>query len=229
MNLCMINIKASRKTRKFDDYFPEWRRDSYYHHQLVEEIGGIINISGLRNLHQLNQPTVFIANHMSSMEAFLLPAIILPFTQVTYVIKTSLLKYPLLGTILRRVEAVAVSRSNPKDDLKKVFEGAGSMLKNGRSIIIFPQKTRSTELDPDQFSSIGIKLARKLNAPVVPIALKTDMWRNGRILKDFGPLDVSREVYFEFGKPFHVKSNGKNEHENVISFIKSRLNDWNSK
>ena len=122
-----------------------------------------------------------------------------------------------------------MSRSNPRDDLKKVFEGAGSMLKNGRSIIIFPQRTRSAELDPDQFSSIGIKLARKSNVPVVPIAIKTDMWRNGRIFKDFGPLDVSKEVYFEFGKPFHVKSNGKNEHENVISFIKSRLNDWNSK
>ena len=62
--------------------------------------------------------------------------------------------------------------------------------------------------------------------PVIPLALKTDFWTSGKILKDFGPLDPSKKIFFEFGEPFEVKGSGKAEHQRVVDFIKGRLEKW---
>ncbi len=228
LRILLVNYLACRKTDKIENYFAEWGNDSYCHIRTIEELGGKLYIDGLGNLAKLNKPAVFIGNHMSSLESMILPAMILPFSEVTYVIKSSLLNYPTLGKILKKVEAVTVSRSNPKDDLRKVFDQAGAMLKNGRSIIIFPQQTRSISFDAKSFNSIGIKLAKREKAPVIPIAVKTDFWSNGRILKDAGMIDVSIPVRVSFGEALNVNSSGKKEHEIVLNYIHSQLQKWST-
>ncbi len=229
LRICLVNYIASRKCKKMENYFHEWGRDSYSHIKSVEAIGGKLHLEGFENLEDLNKPVVFIGNHMSSLESMILPAIILPFMEVTYVIKSALLNYPLLGIILKKVEAVTVSRSNPKEDFKKVFDVAGKMLQNGRSIIIFPQQTRSFSFNPRSFNSIGIKLAKKEGVPVIPVAVKTDFWSNGKVIKDFGPVDISKTVRVSFGEPINISSNGKTEHKKVLDYIDSHLKHWNGK
>ncbi len=226
IRILLVNYLACRKTRKIKNYFEEWGNDSYSHIKTVEAVGGKLYIEGLKNLAKLNTPAVFIGNHMSSLESMILPAMILPFMEVTYVIKSSLLNYPTLGEILKKVEAITVSRTNPKDDLRKVFDQAGSMLKNGRSIIIFPQQTRSVSFDSKSFNSIGIKLAKREGVPIIPVAIKSDFWSNGKIFKDFGMIDISIPVRVSFGEAFYVNSNGKKEHEMVLDYIQSQLKKW---
>ena len=99
-------------------------------------------------------------------------------------------------------------------------------LKSGQSVIVFPQSTRDTVFNPENFNSLGIKLAKKNKVPVIPLALKTDFWTSGKIFKDFGPLDVSRKIFFEFGESFEIKGSGKEEHQRVVEFIKGRLEKW---
>jgi 1-acyl-sn-glycerol-3-phosphate acyltransferase len=99
------------------------------------------------------------------------------------------------------------------------------LLESGRSVIVFPQSTRGAFI-PKQFGSIGNKLAKKAGVPVIPIALKTDFWGNGKYIKAAGPLNRDKEVYFEFGHSIEIKGNGKAEHEEVISFIQKKLNEW---
>ena len=94
------------------------------------------------------------------------------------------------------------------------------------SIIIFPQTTRTPVFDPEQFNTIGIKLAKKAGVPVVPIALKTNAWGNGTFLKDYGKIDPSKKVHFAFGKPLWIKDRGTEEHQEVIEFISGKLKEW---
>jgi len=75
-------------------------------------------------------------------------------------------------------------------------------------------------------SSIGVKLARKAEAPIIPLALDTRAWRNGNFLKDFGKIDVPKDVHFAFGEPIRVKGKGAEEHQMIIEFIETRLNRW---
>ncbi|MDP2156163.1 MAG: 1-acyl-sn-glycerol-3-phosphate acyltransferase, partial [Nitrospirota bacterium] len=100
-------------------------------------------------------------------------------------------------------------------------------LRNGLSIVVFPQSTRSSAFNPEEFNSLGIKLALKANVPIVPIALKTDAWGIGKKFKDFGPIDIRKKIYFAFGERMTIQNRGADEHQKVINFITEHLNDWN--
>jgi 1-acyl-sn-glycerol-3-phosphate acyltransferase len=166
---------------------------------------------------------------MSSLETFVLPCIIEPYKDTTFIVKKSLIDYPVFRHLMRSRDPIVVSRDDPREDLKTVFDEGTKILSSGRSIIIFPQKTRTPEFNPRDFNTIGVKLAKKADIPVVPIALKTDAWGNGRMLKDFGKIDPSKKVYFDFGEPMIIANRGVEEHNAIIAFIEEHLKKWNSK
>jgi 1-acyl-sn-glycerol-3-phosphate acyltransferase len=163
---------------------------------------------------------------MSTLETFALPAIIAPFKDVTFVVKRSLIDYPVFKHVMRSRDPIVVDRTNPRKDFEAVLDGGTARLKAGRSIVIFPQTTRTATLDPETFNTIGIKLARKAGVPIVPIVLKTNAWGNGRLLKDFGKIDRSKPVHFAFGKPLWIKGRGTEEHQAIIEFILKKLEEW---
>ena len=94
------------------------------------------------------------------------------------------------------------------------------MLKKGISIIIFPQSTRSLEFKPEDFNSLGVKLAKKAGVEVVPVAIRTDYWGNGKWIKELGPIDRHKPINIKFGEPFGIQGNGKEENQKIIDFIK---------
>ncbi len=197
---------------------------------IIEKCGGKIHVKGINNINFVEGPVVFISNHMSTLETFLLPAIIAPRKPITFIVKQSLLTYPAFGTIMRATNPIAVGRENPMDDFKVVMKEGVEILNSGKSIIVFPQSTRGPEFNAKEFNSIGIKLAKKAGVPVIPLALKTDFWGNGKKIKDFGPITRKNDVYFEFDKPImKVEGTGKNEHSYICDYIESRLNEWKQK
>jgi 1-acyl-sn-glycerol-3-phosphate acyltransferase len=162
---------------------------------------------------------------MSFLETLLLPGLILPHP-VTFVVKQSLLEYPVFKHVMRSSNPIAVSRTNPRQDLKTVLEEGVKRLEAGFSVVVFPQSTRSHVFDPSSMSSIGVKLAKKANVPIVPLALKTDALRNGSILKDFGKIDHHIPVRLAFDAPIRVSGKGNEEHELINGFIERKLQQW---
>ena len=78
-------------------------------------------------------------------------------------------------------------------------------------------------------SSIGVKLAKKAGVPVIPLALQTSAWKNGKFIKDFGGIDAEKDAHFSFGEPIHVKGKGAEEHQMIIEFIEAKLKEWDKK
>jgi 1-acyl-sn-glycerol-3-phosphate acyltransferase len=224
--LLPIVFKASYKAKHLQYDNTEWSKSSLEVLHALENVGIKIEITGVDYFKNLEGPCVFIGNHMSTLETFVLPVIIQPLKDVTFVVKKSLVEYPVFKYVMRSRDPIIVGRTNPRDDLKAVIEGGIERLKAGISIIIFPQTTRTTVFDPKAFNTIGIKLAHRANVPVVPIALKTDAWGNGKYIKDFGKIDPSKKVHFAFGEPMWIKDRGIKEHNKVIEFISSKLNEW---
>ena len=113
------------------------------------------------------------------------------------------------------------------------MEGGRERLAQGRSIIIFPQTTRSLGFDPKLFNSIGVKLARRAGVPVVPIALKTDAWGVGKLIKDFGKIHPEKTVLVDFNKPDSRKREGSKTTFEFLGFThyygKSRNGNWTIK
>jgi 1-acyl-sn-glycerol-3-phosphate acyltransferase len=223
-----IVIQGSAQAKRGRYSTPEWCDGSFATLRALEAVGVKFDISGTNFFKAVEGPCVFIANHMSTLETFILPTIIAPFKDATFVVKQSLVDYPIFKHIMRARNPITVGRTNPREDLKAVLEGGAERLKAGMSIIIFPQTTRTWVFDPDQFNTIGIKLAKKAGVPVVPIALRTNAWGNGKFLKDYGRIDPSKMVHFAFGKPLAIKDRGAEEHQEVIDFISGKLKEWES-
>jgi 1-acyl-sn-glycerol-3-phosphate acyltransferase len=192
----------------------------------VESAGGRIHVSGLEGVSSHKGPLVYIANHMSILETIILPSFTLAFNDVTFIIKDELRQYPIIGRVMQGLNLIAVYRQNPRDDLKIVLNEGHNRIRQGCSVVIFPQATRSTVFYVKKFNTLGVKLARKAGVPVVPIALKTDFHGSGRRLKDIGPINPKRPIYFKFGDPIPVVGNGHATHQRVVEFITENLKSW---
>jgi 1-acyl-sn-glycerol-3-phosphate acyltransferase len=225
-DILSLVVRGSGKAKRNRYDTADWSNSSFEALRALERVGVQLEITGMNNFKSLDGPCVFIGNHMSTLETFILPAIIAPFKETTFVVKQSLLDYPVFKHMMRSRKPITVGRSNPRDDLKAVFEGGTEKLRAGSSIIIFPQTTRTPAFQPDQFNTIGIKLAKKADVPVVPIALQTDAWGTGTFIKDFGWIDPKKKARFCFGKPLRITGRGNEEHQKIIEFIKGKLEEW---
>jgi len=203
-----------------------WRRSSVEILRACENVGMRFEVTGLDQIRELKGPAVFIGNHMSTLETFVLPGIIRGFRPVTFVVKESLITYPIFGHVMSARRPVVVGRKNPREDLATVLKEGAARLKQGISLVIFPQSTRSSSFDPGKFNSLGAKLAARVEVPVVPVAVKTDAWGTGRRFKDFGPVDPAKPVHIAFGHPVEPDAKGAVVHEVVTKFIISHLKNW---
>lgn len=223
-----IVLKTRRQAirKVYDD--KAWADSSFYILQFIERTGGKFNITGMENIKKPEGPVLFIGNHMSTLETMVLPSIISPHRRVTFVVKESLVKHPLFGDVMRSRDPIVVGRTDPRKDLEAVMDGGMRLLSEGISIIIFPQSTRSIVFKPEEFNSLGVKLAKKAGVRIVPFALKTDFWGNGKMIREIGPLDHTKEIHFRFGEPFSVTGSGRDDNQKIIDFIQTALREWES-
>ncbi|MDT8442342.1 MAG: lysophospholipid acyltransferase family protein [Desulfuromonadales bacterium] len=204
-----------------------WSESSLEIVRALESVGCRLEVRGVEHLRGLDGPCLLIGNHMSTLETFVLPSLVMPWlADLTFVVKRSLTEYPVFGHVMRSRDPVVVDRVNPRDDLKAVLEEGAKRLADGRSLVIFPQHTRTVDFDPAQFNSIGIKLAARTGVPVVPLALLTWAWSPGKLHKDYGPILPERTIHFEFGAPLTVSGRGNDEHQQIIDFIGGHLARW---
>lgn len=204
-----------------------WGGTAFAIFKMVERCNGRFHITGLDNIRDLNEPVVFVSNHMSSMEGNIFGCLLPLHQEISYVVKESLLRYPVFGPVVDAREPIAVGRTNPREDLQKVLVEGVERLQRAQSIVLFPQHTRTATFIPAEFNSLGVKLAARAGVPVVPIAVKTDFLINGRYLRDFGPLDRRQSIHLAFGQPFPVQNN-KDAHHHILDFIQQHLDEWQS-
>jgi len=195
--------------------------------RLIEKCGGDFSIEGLDHIKDCKEPVVFVSNHMSAMESMIFPALIAPYKEVTFVVKEDLTTHCLFGPVMRARKPIAVGRSNSREDLMSVIKQGKELLENETSIVIFPQGGRKNNFDPKEFNSLGVKLAKSAGVKVIPIAIKTDFWGNGKIIKDFGPIRRKRKIYISVDAPIEISGNGKKENDQIIDFISNKISEWN--
>lgn len=221
-----IVLRASDKAKRGAYGDREWCHSSFEITNALEEIGATIVVEGLEHIHSFNGPCVFIGNHMSTLETFVLPYLIRPHKPVTFVVKKALVEMPVFSHVMISRDPVVVGRKSPKEDLLTVLNEGAKRLQEGISLIVFPQTTRTTAFDAEKFNSIGVKIAKRAKVPVIPIALKTDAWGNGKLIKDFGKIDPSKTIHFKFGEPLTISGNGSIQNQATIDFISQQLDQW---
>jgi 1-acyl-sn-glycerol-3-phosphate acyltransferase len=114
LRLCCIVLHASRLAKNNRYHDSNWVDSSYQVLQQLEKVGVHVEISGIENVMGVSGPAVIIGNHMSMMETFVLPAMVQPVKPVTFVVKETLLSYPVFKYVMRSRKPIAVTRTNPR-------------------------------------------------------------------------------------------------------------------
>ena len=133
-----------------------------------------------------NIPTgavLFVSNHQGNFDIpILLGYINKP---KAFIAKIELLKLPLIRTWMTHLKCVFMDRSDIRQSLK-VINQAAEHLKEGYSMVIFPEGTRSKGETLGEFKPGSLKLAMKAGVPIVPIAIRGSykiMEQNGFIIR----------------------------------------------
>ncbi|TGL58359.1 lysophospholipid acyltransferase family protein [Leptospira sarikeiensis] len=219
----MIGRKDAINGKFFD---PRWIELSGGILDLLEGCEGKFQIEDIQNVISPKGPVVFAGNHMSVLETFVFSYFLVPHRRVTFVVKESLIK-GYFGPIMRSRDPIAVGRDNPREDLVKVLEEGTNLLKKGVSIVVFPQSTRTRTFNTAEFNSIAVKLAARAGVPVVPFAIKTDFWQNGKVWKDLGSLYRDRKIHMKFGPLINPKEDPRKAQETLLNYVVSNLKNWN--
>lgn len=206
-----------------------WSEFGLMVYRLVERLGGTIEIDGFEKLNNHSKPVVFVCNHVSSLETYLLPSILMAWPGLIIILKESLAHYPFFGQVVRAVDPIRVFRKNPLEDLRKVLEDGTTGIKNGRSALIFPQGARYRQFDPKSFNTLGVKLAKKAEVDIVPIAVLTDFARIGKKQRDLGmTIHPKSPVRISCGDIISHDLLPKEMNEKAIEFISNKLKGWES-
>ena len=224
--MCGIVFSAAWKAKRGKYDGPTWASSSQDVLHALESVGVVFEITGLHHLESVDGPCLIVGNHQGTLETMVLPGLIQPVRETTFVVKRELIVYPIFKHVMISRDPIAVSQTDPRGDFKLMMSGGKERLAKGVSLVVFPQGERSEEFDPKQFNSIGVKLASRAKVPIVPVALKTDAWALGPIISDFGKIDPRKKVHFAFAPPIRVEGRGADENQAIIQFICDKLEQW---
>lgn len=224
--LAWIIWRASRKAKagKYDG--AAWADSSLEVMRALESVGVEFEITGIEHLEEVVGPCLVVGNHMSTLETTVLPGVIQPIKEVTFVIKQSLLDYPIFKHVMRSRDPIAVSQLDARADFKAMLTGAAERLARGVSVIVFPEGERAAEFLPKNFNTIGVKIAQRNEVPIVPLALDSWTWPLGTLVSDVARLNTDRKVRFAFGPPLTVSGRGVAEQQAIVEFIQKKRSEW---
>lgn len=126
-----------------------------------------VRVLGLENLDGV-EAAVLAANHQSLMDIFL----VLGFVprRVIFLAKKQIKWIPLFGLLILMLGHILVDRSNPKRSLRSV-EKCMRAVRAGRSILIFPEGTRTSDGSINRFKSGSLRIPLRTGAKVVPLTI----------------------------------------------------------
>jgi 1-acyl-sn-glycerol-3-phosphate acyltransferase len=134
-------------------------------------------------------PCLIVANHQSTWETI---AFLVLCPDVAIVTKHELLTVPVFGWFLRRSPMIVIDRESGSKAIRTMVDESAKALAQGRSVLIFPEGTRSDPLVPVEFKRGVELLYAKLDRAVLPVAVNSGhFWGSGQMNKRSGAIRVS--------------------------------------
>ena len=156
-------------------YFLWPRRFARYAHRLTGEWTSIILWGAGTRLIVMNSDRlgrgrgqILVSNHQSWFDIFALGTALRD--RFSFVGKKELSRIPVVGAAWEKVGNIAIDRSDQQaaiDSLRRADE----LMKEGRTIIMFPEGTRSPTGEMGRFKKGAFVMAIKSQVPVVPVGI----------------------------------------------------------
>ena len=172
-----------------------------------------VSINGLSNIEP-HKSYIYMANHQSNFD---IPVLLgcLP-VQFRWLAKAELFKIPVFGRAMRGAGYVKIDRFNRESAFESISEAAQKM-KNGVSVMIFPEGTRSKDGSITAFKKGGFVMAVDSGVPIVPVIIrgtwpimaKSSLWIN------------RGDVEMEIAKPINTSDYSRETKEDLMDKVRS--------
>lgn len=186
--------------------------------KVIGFISGVkLEVNGLDNIPD-DQAVLFVGNHISFFDIIVTyPLMKRP---TGYIAKKEIKKVPFLSWWMYFVNCIFLDRKDPRQGLKSVLE-ASEKIKNGTSIFLFPEGTRSKDGKLAEFKDGGFKIATKAKAPIIPIGIQG----TSDILENHFPIIKSGKVIVNFGKPVYTSEMSKAEQKTLPNLVREQVKE----
>jgi 1-acyl-sn-glycerol-3-phosphate acyltransferase len=172
-----------------------------------------VTVKGFSNLKP-GRPYIYMANHMSNFDIPVLQAY-LP-VQFRWLAKAELYKIPLFGYAMKRAGYISIDRSDRKSAIESLNK-AVNIIRNGVSVVIFPEGTRSNTDNIQPFKKGGFFLAVDSGVPIVPIVIHG----TGRIMPKKKMLIKPGHVTLEIGKPINSSDYTRKTKDDLMEKVRA--------
>ena len=135
--------------------------------KLLKLSGNTVSVTGLENIPK-DRAVLFVGNHQSNFDIPILLGHI--DTPKGFIAKVELEKFPFISTWMPMMNCVFMDRNDMRQSAKAIMQGIKN-LKNGYSMVVFPEGTRTDDGVLLEFKPGALKLATKSGAPIVPITI----------------------------------------------------------
>lgn len=179
--------------------------------------GTKLTLTGLENIPK-DRAVVIVANHQSYYDIFISIAILK--NPAGFLAKKELKKIPILSFWMRISNTVFLDRQNPRKGIEGINRGI-SNIKNGTSMVIFPEGTRSKDGRLGEFHSGSLRIPNKTNCPIVPLAIKGTR----DIFENHFPMIKSCRVSFRYGKPISQEGLSAEDKKALPSTLHNTIQD----
>ena len=134
---------------------------------LFKLTGSTLNISGLEHVPQQGA-VLFVSNHQGHMDSLIIHGYINKSKGFISIVEV--LRYPIIRTWMKQVNCVFLDRKNPRQSSGCINQ-AIEYLKNGRSMVVFPEGHLNDGADTSPFQRGWLRLATKSGVPIVPVSI----------------------------------------------------------
>lgn len=206
ITLCFVPL-AKNKSLPFRIAASLWSRF------LIFFSGSRVSVSGLENIPK-NQPMILVVNHQGTADIpIVLATLPVPFR---FAVKKDLFRFPFFGWYMKKAGYFPIDRRLILSAYKTV-EYIIEILKDGESVLIFPEGTRSLDGSLGKFKRGSLMAALKARVPIVPVALSGSFEVMPRGTKLISPAKVKVCV----GQPIYIRS--EEEYDQKVEEVRTAI------
>jgi 1-acyl-sn-glycerol-3-phosphate acyltransferase len=177
----------------------------------MDIIGIDLDVQGLENIP--NETCVFIGNHSSILD---IPILLYTTNRnLAFISKKEILKAPIVGYWLRRNKSVTLDRENPRTAVDTINQAIKN-IKDGTTMVIFPEGTRNKEGKVGEFKKGSLKLATKSKVSIVPVSID----RASRAFEDSREFRPTK-IKVVFGKSIDTRELSKDDEKDLIENVRN--------
>lgn len=205
-----LDLKTKREYR-----FRIYRMMQDLSRRMLKSAGATMVVKGEENMPK-SGPVVYMATHKGLFDSPVM-ALLIKNEPVIFIGKEETKKMPVFGKWFEAMGCIYLARDDMKKSLQAILQGIDE-LKQGQSIVIFPEGTRMKGQEMGSFKAGSFKLATKANVPIVPIAIQNTY----KVLEEKRKIQKTT-IYVNVGKPIDVAALSAEEKKKLPQTVESTV------